>query len=235
MDSRKKSTKLPVGDMLENWQSRPVPERKIMQGQYCRVEPLQPAIHAPELYQAFAEDREGVDWTYMSYGPFLNFERFNQWLVDLCCKDDPLFLAIIDKQTSLAVGMASFLRMDTASGVIEAGHIHFSPQLQKTRMATEAMYLMMRHVFDELGYRRYEWKCDACNEGSKKAALRLGFQFEGLFRQAMVYKQRNRDTAWFSIIDKEWAAIKVALEDWLDVSNFDDQGQQKSALQVQHK
>lgn len=234
MDNRKTSTKLPVGDMLESWQSRPFPERKLMQGRYCRVEPLQPAIHAQQLYQAFAEDSEEVDWTYLSYGPFESFESFNQWLLDNCCKDDPLFFVIIDKHTSLAVGMASFLRMDSVSGVIEVGHIHFSPQLQKTRMATEAMYLMMRHVFDELGYRRYEWKCDACNQGSKKAALRLGFQFEGLFRQAMVYKKRNRDTAWFSVIDKEWPTIKVALEDWLDVSNFDNNDQQKSALQVSH-
>lgn len=231
MDNSKQNVGLPVGDTLENWQSRQAPERQLMQGRYCTVEPLYPAIHAQQLYQAFAEDSGGIDWTYMSYGPFNDFEGFNQWLLDLCCKDDPLFFAIIDKRTSLAVGMASFLRMDTASGVIEVGHIHFSPQLQKTRMATEAMYLMMHRVFDELGYRRYEWKCDACNQGSKNAALRLGFQFEGVFRQAMVYKQRNRDTAWFSIIDKEWPAIKVAFEGWLDVTNFDDQGLQIRTLQ----
>ncbi len=115
--------------------------------------------------------------------------------------------------------------------MIEVGHIHFSPRLQQTRLATEAMYLMMRRVFDDLGYRRYEWKCDACNEGSKKAALRLGFRFEGVFRQATIYKQRNRDTAWFSVIDKEWPAIRAGLEDWLDPTNFDHHGQQRKGLQ----
>lgn len=232
MDQSKKNIGLPVGDKLEHWQRRALPQRKVMLGRYCSVEPLQPETHAKQLYQAFAEDAQHDNWTYLPYGPFKSFESFNQWLSDSCCADDPLFFVIIDKRTSVAVGLASFLRIDAAVGVVEVGHIHLSPRLQKTRMATEAMYLMMRRAFDELGYRRYEWKCDACNEGSKKAALRLGFQCEGVFRQATIYKQRNRDTTWFSIIDKEWPAIKAAFEAWLDTANFDNQGQQKYSLQA---
>ncbi|WP_372737245.1 GNAT family N-acetyltransferase [Neptunomonas sp.] len=231
MDNRKKNAGLPMGDRLEYWQSRPIPQRKVMPGRYCSVEPLQPEAHAEQLYQAFAEDTQEVNWTYLPYGPFKSFESFNQWLSDSCSTDDPLFFVIIDKRTSVAVGLVSFLRIDAAVGVIEVGHIHFSPRLQQTRLATEAMYLMMRRVFDDLGYRRYEWKCDACNEGSKKAALRLGFRFEGVFRQATIYKQRNRDTAWFSVIDKEWPAIRAGLEDWLDHTNFDHHGQQRKGLQ----
>lgn len=221
---------LAVGTSLPDWQARPTPARAAMTGRYCRVEPLQLEMHAKQLYQAFSEDELQSNWTYLAYGPFNDFDSFYQWLLKTTCADDPLFFVIIDNATSCAVGMASYLRIEPAVGVIEVGHIHFSPSLQKTPMATEAMYLMMRRVFNELGYRRYEWKCDACNEGSKKAAARLGFQFEGVFRQATVYKGRNRDTAWFSILDKEWPAMKAAFEQWLEQTNFDDDGKQQRSL-----
>lgn len=230
MDNCKNNLELPVGVNLPDWQARPKPERIPMLGHYCRVEPLQQEIHARHLYEAFAEDELQVNWTYLGYGPFKDFNHFNQWLSATTSTDDPLFFVIIDGATSRPVGLASFLRIEPSVGVIEVGHIHFSPLLQKTPMATEAMYLMMRSVFDELGYRRYEWKCDSCNEGSKKAAIRLGFQFEGIFRQATVYKGRNRDTAWFSLLDKEWPAMKTAFEEWLAPSNFDENGQQKRSL-----
>jgi RimJ/RimL family protein N-acetyltransferase len=221
----------PIGEELEYWKQRSYPERTIIQGRYCRLEPLALVSHAKQLYQAFAKDQQEANWTYLPYGPFADFEGFKGWLEDVCLGDDPLFFAVIDNKTSCAIGLVSFLRIDPRVGAVEVGHIHFSPFLQKTPMATEAMYLMMRHVFDDLGYRRYEWKCDSCNQGSRRAALRLGFTFEGIFRQATVYKQRNRDTAWFSILDKEWWALKTAFEQWLDATNFDNQGQQKRSLQ----
>jgi len=144
--------------------------------------------------------------------------------------DDPLFHTIVDLATGKAVGVATFMRIDRASGVIEVGNINYSPLLQRTPAATEAMFLMMRRVFEELGYRRYEWKCDSLNAPSRAAALRLGFQFEGIFRQAVVYKGRNRDTAWFSIIDSEWPSLKRAYEQWLGPENFDAEGRQKRKL-----
>lgn len=148
----------------------------------------------------------------------------------MSAQDDPLFYAILDKKTEKAVGLASYLRIQPKVGVLEVGHIHYSPLLQKTPLATEAMFLLMRRAFDELGYRRYEWKCDALNAGSRKAALRLGFTFEGIFRQASVYKGRSRDTAWYSVIDREWPALKEAHEAWLSPENFDAQGRQLARL-----
>jgi len=147
-----------------------------------------------------------------------------------CCGDDPLYHAILKRQSGRAVGVASFMRIGPASGVIEVGGINYSPRLQRTPAATEAMYLLMRRVFDELGYRRYEWKCDALNAPSRAAAARLGFRFEGIFRQAIVYKGRSRDTAWFSIIDGEWPTLKTAFERWLDPANFDESGRPRRRL-----
>ena len=220
----------PVGFGVDDWQPRPRPGRTAMIGQYCLIEPLRPEVHAEHLYQAFSSEPHEGDWTYLPYGPFGCLADFRSWLVDFCSGDDPLFHVVIDGRSAHAVGLASYLRIEPAVGVIEVGHIHFSPLMQKTPMATEAMYLMMRRVFDELGYRRYEWKCDACNERSKRAALRLGFSFEGTFRQATIYKGRNRDTAWFSLLDSEWPAIRAEFESWLETGNFDDQGQQKRRL-----
>jgi len=220
----------PVGLDLA-WQPCPQPPRSVAAGRFCRIEPLQPELHAEALFEAFATDQEGHNWTYLPYGPFEQLSDFRQWLDSWCLGDDPLFYAIIDQRSGKAVGMASYLRIDPAAGVIEVGHIHFSPLLQRTPLATEAMFLMMQRVFDELGYRRYEWKCDAQNAPSKKAARRLGFIFEGIFRQATIYKGRNRDTAWFAIIDRDWPALKAAFQCWLAEDNFDSEGVQKRTLQ----
>ncbi|RDE19046.1 N-acetyltransferase [Motiliproteus coralliicola] len=223
--------KQPIGPALDNWSPRPRPPRTTMSGRYCRVEPLQPQ-HAGALFEAFGADSDGRNWTYMPYGPFEDFDSFERWLQQQCQGEDPLFYCIIDNATDQPVGMASYLRIEPAVGVIEVGHIHFSPRLQRTALATETMYLMMRRVFDELGYRRYEWKCDSLNEPSRQAAKRLGFQFEGVFRQATIYKGRNRDTAWFSILDSEWPRLKSAFEQWLAPQNFDANGEQQQRLQA---
>jgi len=201
-----------------------------MRGRTCRLEPLDPARHADDLIAAFAEDTEGRTWTYLPYGPFESPEAHRAWLRARSATEDPQFYAIIDEATGHAVGQASFLRIDPANGVIEVGHLAFSPALQRTTAATEAMYLMMRRALEEYGYRRYEWKCDSLNAPSWGAAERLGFRFEGIFRQATVPKQRNRDTTWLSIIDGEWPAIRDALEAWLAPENFDAEGRQRRSL-----
>lgn len=201
-----------------------------MEGRFCRLEPLDPARHAGDLFAANQLDKDGRNWTYLSVGPFADLSSYRAWLDKMAKGDDPLFHAIIDNSTGKAVGVATFMRIDAANGVIEVGNINYSPLLQRKPGATEAMYLMMVRVFDELGYRRYEWKCDSLNAPSRAAAARLGFQYEGLFRQAVVYKGRNRDTAWFSIIDGEWPALKRAYQQWLAPENFDAGGQQKRKL-----
>jgi RimJ/RimL family protein N-acetyltransferase len=201
-----------------------------MEGRFCRLEALDPARHARDLFAANQRDAEGRNWTYLFVGPFADFESYRAWLEQVAEADDPLFHTIIDLKTEKAVGVATFMRVDRANGVIEVGNINYSPLLQRTPAATEAMFLMMARVFDELGYRRYEWKCDSLNAPSRAAALRLGFQFEGIFRQAVIYKGRNRDTAWFSMIDGEWPALKRAYEQWLAPGNFDAEGRQRRKL-----
>jgi RimJ/RimL family protein N-acetyltransferase len=201
-----------------------------MIGQYCKLEALNVEAHGEALYEAFASDLDHSNWTYLPYGPFSGLDDFQDWLKKTCCNDDPFFHTIIDLQNEKAVGMASYLRIEPNVGVIEVGHIHFSPLMQKTPLSTEAMYLMMRRIFDELGYRRYEWKCDSLNAPSCNAAKRLGFIFEGIFRQCTMYKGRNRDTAWYSIIDSEWPGLKKAFECWLSPDNFDNQGRQLASL-----
>jgi RimJ/RimL family protein N-acetyltransferase len=219
----------PIGPSLPDWRPPPPPVRAAMQGRYCRLEPLDADRHASELHAANSLDREGRMWTYLFSGPFGSAEEFAAWLTAREDSLDPLFFIIVDGITGRATGLASYLRIDTTHGVIEVGHLAFSPLLQRTRAATEAMYLMMRHAFD-LGYRRYEWKCDALNSASRSAAERLGFRFEGIFRQAVVYKGRNRDTAWYSIIDSEWPARRGRFEAWLDPGNFDADGRQRRPL-----
>ena len=221
----------PIGSPVSDWQECAFPPRSTMSGKWCRVEIFSPEEHAEELFSAYVKQRNDQDWTYLPYGPFEHFDDYQNWLTKACCGDDPLFHTIIEAETNKAVGVASFLRIQPVVGVIEVGHIHFSPLLQKTPVATEAMFLMMSRVFDELGYRRYEWKCDALNAPSRKAAERFGFSFEGVFRQATIYKNRNRDTAWFSIIDKDWPSLKKAFQTWLKPDNFDTQGRQKKSLQ----
>jgi RimJ/RimL family protein N-acetyltransferase len=199
-----------------------------MHGRLCRLDPLDPA-HAAPLFEAHALDREGRNWTYLPYGPFASSAEYTRWVEWASAQDDPQFFAIVDGATR-PVGVASYLRIEPAMGVIEVGHLAFSPLLQRRPAATEAMYLMMRRVFEELGYRRYEWKCDALNAPSRRAAERLGFTYEGTFRQMHVVKGRNRDTAWFSITDSEWPVLKRAFEGWLDPANFDAAGAQRRRL-----
>jgi RimJ/RimL family protein N-acetyltransferase len=195
---------------------------------------LDPSRHAEELFEANGLDTENRNWTYLPYGPFASLNEYREWMHMQCTGDDPLFHAVVDAASGLAVGVASYLRITPASGFIEVGHINFSPRLQKTPAATEAMYLMMARAF-ALGYRRYEWKCDALNQPSCAAARRLGFSYEGIFRQATIYKGRNRDTAWFSILDSEWPAMKAAFESWLTPDNFDDNGRQRKKLEYFRK
>jgi RimJ/RimL family protein N-acetyltransferase len=220
----------PIGPPVPQWSSRPLPPRTPIEGRFCRVEPLDPARHAAELWDANSDDSDGRNWTYLPYGPFPSYDLYRAWLDAAAARDDPLVHAIIDRESGHAAGVASLMRIDPANGVIEVGGINYSPRLQRRPAATEAMYLLMRRVFDELGYRRYEWKCDALNAPSRAAALRLGFRYEGLFRQAWVYKGRNRDTAWFSIIDCEWPALRRAFEAWLEPANFDAAGRQRLSL-----
>ena len=220
----------PLGEPLPDWTPRPAPTRSTMTGRLCRVEPLDPAVHGADLFEAFSADRENRIWTYLPYGPFANQESFQSWATEFCLGEDPFFHAVVDRESGKALGVASYLRITPAVGVIEVGHINFSPALQKTPKATEAMFLMMSRVFDELGYRRYEWKCNALNAGSCAAAERLGFTFEGIFRQATIAKGRNRDTAWYSILDKEWPCAKAAFQAWLAPENFDGEGRQVRSL-----
>ena len=220
----------PIGEPVPGWQPRPVPPKTAMTGRYCRVEPLDPDQHGADLWETISADQDGRNFTYLFTEPFTDFDSYNEWLHKIAAGADPMFHAIVDIRDEKAVGLASFMRIEPTMGVIEVGNINFSPRLQRTPLATESMFLMMRRVFDELGYRRYEWKCDSLNAPSRAAAARLGFQFEGIFRQAVVYKGRNRDTAWFSIIDKEWPALKTAFERWLDPANFDPSGQQRERL-----
>jgi RimJ/RimL family protein N-acetyltransferase len=220
----------PISFPLLNWTTRPRPPRSPMQGRFCRVEPIDLERHTADLHAANLQDAAGANWTYLAYGPFERLEDYRDWVATTCLGDDPMFHAVIDLATGRAVGVASYLRIDERAGVIEVGHINYAPPLQRTPASTEAMYLMMRRVFDELGYRRYEWKCDALNAPSRAAAQRLGFRFEGIFRQATVYKGRNRDTAWFSVIDSEWPGLKAAFERWLRAENFDGAGRQRESL-----
>jgi RimJ/RimL family protein N-acetyltransferase len=220
----------PIGDALPEWRARPRPPRTEMVGRYCRLVPFDVAAHTPKLFAAFGEEKSGKFWTYLPAGPFPSLGEYRAWTEKTCLGEDPLFFTILDAATAEPLGVASFLRIDPANGVIEVGHINYSPRLQRRPAASEAMFLMMQRVFDELGYRRYEWKCDALNAPSRAAALRLGFTYEGLFRQAVLYKARNRDTAWYSMLDREWPALKRAYERWLDPGNFDGKGNQKQRL-----
>jgi RimJ/RimL family protein N-acetyltransferase len=201
----------------------------VLNGRYCRLEALHPARHAADLRAANALDADGSGWTYLSYGPLVTPEDYHDWMRKACADDDPLFYAIVNLADEKAVGVASYMRIDPASGCIEVGGIKYSPLLQRTRAATEAMHLMMKHAF-ALGYRRYEWKCDTFNAPSRAAAQRYGFSYESVFRQATVYKGRSRDTAWYSILDSEWPAIDAAFTRWLAPENFDAAGKQKLSL-----
>lgn len=226
------SSDQPIGTALPGWTPRQAPPRTVMQGRFCRLEPLSAASHAQDLFAANQLDAQGRNWTYLFVGPFVDFASYRAWVEQVESSADPMFFSIIDEATGKAVGVATFMRMDRANGVIEVGNINFSPLLQRKPAATEAMFLMMQRAFDELGYRRYEWKCDSLNAPSRAAALRLGFQYEGLFRQAVIYKGRNRDTTWFSIIDRDWPKLKQAYSRWLSPANFGKDGAQIKSLRA---
>jgi RimJ/RimL family protein N-acetyltransferase len=219
----------PVGDPLPGWRPPAPPPREPLVGRLCRLEPLDPDRHAEALHAADALDPEGRSFTYLPYGPFATVADYRAWMTATCLGPDPLFFAIVDRAAGVPLGVASYLRIDPPSGAIEVGHLHFSPRLQRTPLATEAMFLMMQRAFD-LGYRRYEWKCDALNAPSRAAAQRLGLSFEGVFRQATVVKGRNRDTAWYAAVDAEWPALRRAFTAWLDPGNFDAAGRQRTRL-----
>ena len=212
---------LKISDSV-NFKSAKLPSKKNLVGKYSILKPLNFKNHAGELFKNFSLDKTNTLWTYMPYGPFKNLPLFKSYLKKNCLNKDPFFYAIYSKRLKSFCGVASYLRIKPAIGTIEVGWITYAPNLQRTVEATEAMYLMMKNVFENLGYRRYEWKCDNLNQKSKKSAQRLGFKFEGVFRQATIYKKRNRDSAWFSIIDKEWKQCKKKFKIYLKRSNFDN-------------
>lgn len=222
------SSDLPVGPPVVNWQPASEPDRSAITGKFCRLEALQ-AHHAASLFSAYNKSETPNDWLYLPYGPFETETEFRQWIKEITKNSDPFFYAVLDAHSGSSLGVASYLRISPTIGSIEVGHIHFSPQLQRHPAATEAMFLMMQQAFN-WGYRRYEWKCDALNARSRQAALRLGFEFEGIFRQATIYKGRNRDTAWYSVIDKQWPQLQSGFRQWLDSSNFDAKGNQRLSL-----
>lgn len=231
----------PVGQLVPGWSRRPMPDGAALTGRYCRLERLSPD-HAFDLFAADQADIHGESWTYLPYGPFADLGSYRQWIEQMSSGRDPLFYAVLDTDSDVAAGsptaeavgspagVLSYLRCFPDAGSIEVGHVHFSPALQRRRTATEAQYLMMRHAFEDLGYRRYEWKCDAMNAASRAAAVRLGFRYEGTFRQAVVVKGRNRDTAWYSVVDGEWPGVGAALRAWLDPKNFDQNAEQRTPL-----
>lgn len=218
----------PVGAPVEAWEgSQPPPETGLV-GDHVRLDRLDPEAHGQQLFEAFTADTDEARWTYLGVGPFASADSLKAWLESVYQGQDPLFYTVM--VDGRALGLLSYLRIDPAMGVIEIGHIHFGAALQRSIASTEALYLMMARAFDELGNRRLEWKCHALNAPSRRAALRLGFQYEGTFRQARVVKGRNRDTAWFSIIDSEWPALRDAFKAWLAADNFDASGQQRRSL-----
>ncbi|MEM8768416.1 MAG: GNAT family protein, partial [Pseudomonadota bacterium] len=214
------------------WSGARAPDGETLTGRYCRLEKLEAGKHARQLFDAYAEDASGALWTYLSDEAPDSFQAFEQRIVAMSALEDPLYYAIVDRGSGRALGRAAYLRVAPGAGSIEVGSIAYGPRLQRTPAATEAMFLMLQHAFEGLGYRRYEWKCDSLNEPSRRAAERLGFSYEGLFRQALVYKGRNRDTAWYSIIDQDWPQIRSAFEQWFDPANFDSAGRQKQSLGV---
>ena len=224
-------TAKPVGAVVDPKPPGTLPDLRPLPGRWVRLDPLNFERHAPSLW-ASIDGKDDVDalWTYMAFGPFADQATFNDWLRARQAQKDAWFYAYVKRDTGEALGMGSFMRADPANGVIEIGAIWMSPRLQRTREATEAIYLMMRHAFDDLGVRRLEWKCDALNAASRRAAFRFGFTFEGIFEQHMIIKDRNRDTSWFAMLDKDWPKIRQRFETWLADGNFDPSGTEKSKL-----
>lgn len=212
-----------------------LPSNQNLNGKYVILEPLNTYKHSRDLYRNFSKDKKDKIWIYLPYGPFKNYKNFKKWLESYCLNNDPFFYAIFSKRHNQYCGMASYLRVTPRHGSIEVGHINFSPLLQKTTEGTEAMYILMKHAFEVLGNRRYEWKCNNLNTSSKNSAIRLGFKFEGIFRQMYIFKGRNRDTAWFSILDKEWEKLKRGYIKFLSPKNFDKNLKQKTKLIIKSK
>ena len=218
----------PIGPAVTGSFPCPRPSHAPLTGQYGRLAPVR-TKHARDLFAAFSQDTRGAGWTYLPLAPWTREEQAREWARHAQASADPMFYAVED-DAGKACGFCSYLRIHPEVGSIEVGYIHFAPRLQRTRLATEAMYLLMRHAFDDLGYRRYEWKCNALNAPSRKAAERFGFTFEGIFRQASITNGRNRDTAWYSIVDGEWPHVRARFKAWLEPANFDEQGRQRRRL-----
>ncbi len=219
----------PIGSPLERWTQPPLPPAIILSGDYCRLEPLDVSRHGGALSEAWISGVEERDWTYLPFGPFHDKKEAAKWVHDWSGNDHFSYYAIVGNTCETATGVASYLRMDPQNGCIEIGGILFSRRLMRTAAATEAIFLLLKHVF-ALGYRRCEWKCDALNEPSRRAAIRLGFTFEGIFRQATMVKGRNRDTAWYAMTDKDWSVLRPVFLQWLDRANFDESGCQIASL-----
>jgi RimJ/RimL family protein N-acetyltransferase len=214
---------------LSHWTPRAIPSNSSLEGRSCRLETIR-EDHLPALFEAYAVDATGSIWDYLPYGPFESFDAFERFAKATYFGADPHFHVLIRASDEAVLGVASLMRIVPQHGVIEVGHINYAAHAQRSIMTTEALYLFARQAFDELGYRRFEWKCNDANAASKRAAIRFGFMPEGVHRQLMVVKGRNRDTAWFSMLDHEWPGIKAAFERWLDRDNFDSAGQQKTRL-----
>ncbi len=221
----------PIGPDLGPWTPPPRPQATTLEGRWTRLERLDVDHHLGDLWQAFSADDDGRMWTYLPFGPFADEAELTSTITALDGERDLRFFAVVDPASGEALGLLSYLRIEPDAGSIEVGAVMFSPRLQRTRMATEALFLMADHVF-ELGYRRFEWKCDALNEPSRRAADRFGFSYEGIFRQATVYKHRSRDTAWFAMVDHEWPTRREGYRTWLAEENFDDRGRQRRPLTV---
>ena len=220
-----------MGEDLKNWQPRPRPERMTMEGHHVVLEPLSAARHGDGLFAASTVPDAGERFRWLFEYPPESRAAFQPWLEKVEASPDPLFFTVIDKASGEIAGRQTIMRMDPANGVAEIGNIYWGPRIARRPAATEAHFLFARYIFDDLGYRRWEWKCNNRNEPSKRAAERFGFSFEGVFRQHLVVKGENRDTAWYSIIDKEWPDLRKAYEAWLDPANFDAEGKQKSRLE----
>lgn len=222
----------PIGPAMPDWTARSLPAADRLSGRFCTLERLDASRHADDLSAAYAAASDGSDWTYLPVGPFDSPASYRAWVHEQARTDDPRHYAVVDSSSGRAVGTLALMRITPAHGAAEVGWVVFSRAMQRTPLSTEAHFLLMRYVFDELGYRRYEWKCDSLNAPSRRAAERLGFTVEGTFRQATVYKGRSRDTAWFSLLDRDWPQVKTRFETWLASENFDADGKQRSALRA---
>jgi len=221
----------PIGDEVSGWKTRPLPERITLEGQYCRLEPLDVNKHSESLFDAWHSIDDDRDWTYFSIDRPATQHDCDTYITKISSLKDPLYFAVIDKATLRAIGGVSLMRLDPVNGVAEIGWVNWSPLMKRSRFGTEAIYLLLTYLFDKLGYRRCEWKCNSLNEASNLAAKRFGFQFEGTFRQAMLTKGHNRDTCWYSMLDGEWPPIKSAFQQWLGAENFTPEGEQKQKLE----